>query len=64
MSGMRFTIGSETDLIKAINKYGFLPYFRNSIEGFSALLVRGGGRCLGMERLGHSENRLCLREIF
>jgi hypothetical protein len=32
---MRFTIRSEADLIKAINKYGFLPFFRNSIEGFS-----------------------------
>ena len=35
MSGMRFTIGSKTDLVKAINKYGSLPYFRNGIEGFS-----------------------------
>ncbi|HQM02959.1 MAG TPA: hypothetical protein PLH98_20865 [Ruminococcus flavefaciens] len=35
MSGMRFTIRSEADLIKAIERYGFLPYFRNSIEGFS-----------------------------
>ncbi len=35
MSGMRFTIRSKADLIKAINKYGFLPFFRNSIEGFS-----------------------------
>ena len=35
MAAMRFTIRSETDLIKAINKYGFLPFFRNSIEGFS-----------------------------
>ena len=35
MAGMRFTIRSEADLIKAINKYGFLPFFRNSIEGFS-----------------------------
>lgn len=35
MAAMRFTIRSETDLIKAINKYGFLPFFRNSIKGFS-----------------------------
>ena len=35
MAGMQFTIWSEADLIKAINKYGFLPFFRNSIEGFS-----------------------------
>ena len=35
MAGMRFMIRSEADLIKAINKYGFLPFFRNSIEGFS-----------------------------
>ena len=30
MAAMRFTIRSETDLIKAINKYGFLPFFRNT----------------------------------
>lgn len=35
MKGMCFTINSQDDLIEAINKYGFLPYFRNSIEGFS-----------------------------
>lgn len=35
MAGMRFTIRSESNLIKAINRYGFLPFFRNSIEGFS-----------------------------
>lgn len=35
MRGMDFIIKSRADLIEAINKYGFLPYFRNSIEGFS-----------------------------
>lgn len=35
MRKMNFTIKSEADLIKAVTKYGFLPYFRNSIEGFS-----------------------------
>lgn len=35
MRGMDFIIKSPADLIEAINKYGFLPYFRNSIEGFS-----------------------------
>ncbi len=35
MNGMNFTIKSESDLIKAIETYGFLPYFRNSISGFS-----------------------------
>ncbi len=32
---MRFTIRSKSDLEKAIEKYGFLPYFRNPIESFS-----------------------------
>lgn len=41
MAGMRFTIRSEADLIKAINKYGFLTFFRNSIEGFSIEEHRG-----------------------
>lgn len=35
MRDMDFIIKSPADLIEAINKYGFLPYFRNSIEGFS-----------------------------
>lgn len=35
MDGMDFTINSQADLIKAIERFGFLPYFRNSIEGFS-----------------------------
>jgi hypothetical protein len=35
MSGMCFTIKSKADLIEAINEYGFLPFFQNSIEGFS-----------------------------
>ena len=28
-------IGSKDDLISVINEYGFVPFFRNSIEGFS-----------------------------
>lgn len=32
---MDFTITSKADLIRAIEMFGFLPYFRNSIEGFS-----------------------------
>ncbi|MBR1423367.1 MAG: hypothetical protein IJ571_08010 [Ruminococcus sp.] len=28
-------ISSQADLEKAVEEYGFLPYFRNSIEGFS-----------------------------
>ena len=32
---MRFTIRSKNDIIKAIEEFGFLPYFRNSVEGFS-----------------------------
>ena len=28
-------IKTKSDLIKAVNKLGFLPYFKNSIEGFS-----------------------------
>ncbi len=32
---MRFTIRSKKDLIDAVEKFGFLPYFRNSVEGFS-----------------------------
>lgn len=35
MAGMNFTIRSKEDIIKAIEKFGFLPYFANSIEGFS-----------------------------
>lgn len=30
-----FVIDSKSDLIDAINEYGFLPFFENSIEGFS-----------------------------
>lgn len=30
-----FTINSKADLIGAIEEYGFLPFFCNSIEGFS-----------------------------
>ena len=33
--GMRFTIKSEDDLIKAIDRFGFMPFFANPIEGFS-----------------------------
>lgn len=35
MAGMNFTIRSKGDIIKAIEKFGFLPYFCNSVEGFS-----------------------------
>ena len=35
MAGMNFTVRSKGDIIKAIEKYGFLPYFANSVEGFS-----------------------------
>lgn len=31
----RFIIKSKADLIGAVNAYGFLPFFANSIEGFS-----------------------------
>lgn len=30
-----FIIKSKSDLIEVINEYGFLPFFENSIEGFS-----------------------------
>ena len=30
-----FTINSKEDLIDAIHEFGFLPFFENSIEGFS-----------------------------
>ena len=30
-----FVINSKEDLIEAIEEYGFLPFFENSIEGFS-----------------------------
>ena len=30
-----FIIRTKADLIQAINKYGFLPFFENSIDGFS-----------------------------
>ncbi len=30
-----FIINSKEDLIDAVNRYGFLPFFANSIEGFS-----------------------------
>lgn len=32
---MRFTIRSKKDIIDAVERFGFLPYFRNSVEGFS-----------------------------
>lgn len=32
---MRFTIRSKKDLMNAVQEYGFLPYFANSVEGFS-----------------------------
>lgn len=32
---MNFVIKSKADLISAINEYGFLPFFENSINGFS-----------------------------
>ena len=35
MPSMSFTIRSKKDLIDAVEKFGFLPYFRNSVEGFS-----------------------------
>ena len=31
----RFTIGSEEELIKAIEELGFVPFFENEIKGFS-----------------------------
>ena len=31
----KLKINSRNDLIKAINEYGFMPYFKNSVEGFS-----------------------------
>lgn len=30
-----FTIGSKEELIRAIHDFGFVPFFRNDIEGFS-----------------------------
>lgn len=30
-----FKINSKADLVSAINEFGFLPFFENSIEGFS-----------------------------
>lgn len=30
-----FFIGTKEDLIRAVNELGFLPFFRNSVEGFS-----------------------------
>lgn len=30
-----FTINSMADLVDAVNEFGFLPFFENSIEGFS-----------------------------
>ena len=35
MSFGKFIIKSKRDLIDAIGEYGFLPFFQNSIEGFS-----------------------------
>lgn len=35
MNITNFIINSQDDLIGAIEKFGFLPFFRNSIEGFS-----------------------------
>lgn len=30
-----FTINSQADLISAVEEFGFLPFFKNSIDGFS-----------------------------
>ena len=35
MKAFDMHIRSKSDLIKAIDRFGFVPYFRNSIEGFS-----------------------------
>lgn len=35
MKSFDINIKSQADLIKAVNEFGFVPYFRNSIEGFS-----------------------------
>lgn len=35
MSFGNFVINSKSDLIAAINEYGFLPFFENTIDGFS-----------------------------
>lgn len=35
LKGFSFTIKSKKDLIGAIERYGFLPFFANPIEGFS-----------------------------
>ena len=35
MSFGKFIIKSKRDLIEALNEYGFIPFFQNSIEGFS-----------------------------
>ena len=32
---MKLMIKSRNDLVKAIKKYGFIPFFANDIEGFS-----------------------------
>jgi len=30
-----FTVDTERDLIEAVKSFGFVPFFRNSIRGFS-----------------------------
>ena len=35
MNIKKLKINSRNDLIKAINEYGFMPYFKNSVDGFS-----------------------------
>ena len=35
MNGFDFYIRTKNDLIQAINEYGFVPFFTNSIPGFS-----------------------------
>ncbi len=31
----RFTIGSEKEMVEAVNEFGFVPFFDNEIKGFS-----------------------------
>ena len=45
-----FIIKSKDDLKNAVEKYGFLPFFENSIEGFSI----DEHICVGMERSRYS----------
>ena len=64
-----FTIRTMEDLMEAVETFGFLPLFQNSIPGFSveehaAPSAWFSGDPGVWEWKGNPGDRLCLREVF